>query len=151
MERMQCTMGWIWICADVCEICMTHSHSMRWRRTPNGTPVTLHLPSKDMENMMFNIWLQSNQLWQPICKKNQKNPTTQSHSNYAFEFPQGSKGFRSFSLTSAGIVYPASMCESDRKSKTRVSLGTKKPQVLPKMAGLQIWKVLLSCPIIEKI
>lgn len=62
----------IWIYADVCNIWMTHSLSMRWRRTPNGTPVTAHLLSKDMENMMFNIWLHSNQLWQPICLKRKK-------------------------------------------------------------------------------
>lgn len=35
-------------------------------------PVTAHLPSKDMENMMFNIWLHSNQLRQLSCKKRRK-------------------------------------------------------------------------------
>lgn len=112
------------LCKCVRSVC-----SIWWRRTQNGTPVTDHLLSKDMENMMFNIWLHSNQLQQPICKKR----TTWSRLQHKVtlitpsSFHEVAKAFAVFAhICCHRLSSPGEKVWSDSRSKTGVSPGTKK-------------------------
>lgn len=75
-------------------------------------------------------------------KNNMIMAATQSRSNYAFEFPRVSGGFRSFPFTSAATGYPATERRFDLTARAKQGFpwGRRNHQVLSKMTGLQIWK-----------